>query len=65
MSDEGEEEPLKAEAAARKDWRGSEPEPKPEAPGHTLPASEDQDERAGGGVGDARPGSPGTIRPPD
>ena len=65
MSGEGEEEPLKAEAAAREGWRGSEPAPKPEAPGHTLPASEDQDERVEGGGGDAPSGPPGTIRPPD
>ena len=68
MAGEGEEdEPLKAEAAARKDWRGEEDGEKPQASGHTLPASEDQDERAGSGAGggDAPTGPPGTIRPPD
>ena len=59
-------EPLKDEAAARKNWRGEEPAPRPEAPGHTLPASEDEDERMGGGAGGEAPtGPPGTIRPPD
>ena len=58
--------PLKDEAAARKEWRGEEPPPKPEGSGHTLPASEDEDERMGsGGEGDAPTGPPGTIRPPD
>jgi hypothetical protein len=65
MEDEPDQ-PLKDEAAARKDWRGEEPAPKPEAPGHTLPASDDEDERmGGGGGGDAPTGPPGTIRPPD
>jgi hypothetical protein len=58
-------EPLKNEAAARKEWRGEEPAPKPEAPGHTLPASEDEDERMGGGSSDASTAPPGTISPPD
>jgi hypothetical protein len=58
--------PLKDEAAARKEWRGEEPPARPEAPGHTLPASEDEDERSGGGgSGEAPTGPPGTIRPPD
>jgi len=59
--------PLKDEAAARKDWRGDEDGEKPQAPGHTLPASEDEDERMGGGSGGGgAPGaSSGTILPPD
>ena len=58
--------PLKDEAAARAEWRGEEPAPKPEGSGHTLPASEDEDERMGsGGRGEAPTGPPGTIRPPD
>jgi hypothetical protein len=65
MEDEPDQ-PLKDEAAARKEWRGEEPAPKPVAPGHTLPASDDEDERmGGGGGGDAPTGAPGTIRPPD
>jgi hypothetical protein len=68
-----EDEPLKAEAAARADWRGEEEGgEKPRASGHTLPASEDEDERAGSGSGgggsaggEAPTGPPGTIRPPD
>ena len=58
---------LKDEAEARKDWRGDEAEaPKPEAEGHTLPASEDRDERmGGGGSGRAQVGPPGTVSPPD
>ena len=65
----GEEQPwLKDEAAARKEWRGDESEaPKPETRGHSLPASEDEDEKMGGGgsSGEAPVGPPGTIRPPD
>jgi hypothetical protein len=58
--------PLKDEAAARKKWRGDDEQPKPEAAGHTRPASEDEDERMGSGSGgDAPTGPPGTIRPPD
>ncbi len=65
MNDD-DDQPLKDEAAAREKWRGTEEAPKPEAPGHTLPASEDEDERMGsGGGGDAQAGPPGTIRPPD
>jgi hypothetical protein len=64
--DDDHDQPLKDEAAARSEWRGEELRPKPEAPGHTLPASEDDDERMGsGGGGDAPTGPPGTIRPPD
>lgn len=63
---EDKDQPLKDEAAARKDWRGDEEDEAPRAPGHSLPASEDQDERMGsGGGGDAPSGPPGTIRPPD
>lgn len=60
--DANRDEPLKDEAAKRGEWRGDERErPRPEAPGHSLPASEDEDERLGGG-----PGAPGpTITPPD
>ncbi|HEX9955449.1 MAG TPA: hypothetical protein VGB48_09595 [Allosphingosinicella sp.] len=65
MADENE--PLKDEAAAREKWRGAEDGEKPQAPGHSLPASEDEDERLGGasGSGEAPLGSPGTISPPD
>jgi hypothetical protein len=56
--------PLQNEAAARKKWRGEDEGPVPSAPGHTLPASEDQDERMESG-GDSGSGPPGTIRPPD
>ncbi len=63
--DEDEDQPLKDEAAAREEWRGEEPRPKPQSPGHTLPASDDEDERMGTGGGDAPTGPPGTIRPPD
>ncbi|HZG08032.1 MAG TPA: hypothetical protein VEZ70_03530 [Allosphingosinicella sp.] len=59
-------EPLKDEAAAREKWRGSEPPARPEGSGNSLPASEDEDERMGGGSdGSAPVGPPGTIRPPD
>ena len=65
----GEEQPwLKDEAAARKEWRGGESQaPKPEGSGHSLPASEDEDEKMGGaaGSGEAPVGPPGTISPPD
>lgn len=63
----GEQPWLKDEAAARKDWRGGDGEaPKPETRGHTLPASEDEDETMGdGGAGDAQVGPPGTQSPPD
>ena len=66
----GEEQPwLKDEAAARKDWRGEESDaPKPESRGHSLPASEDEDEKMGGGgasSGEAPVGPPGTVPPPD
>lgn len=56
-------EPLKDESRARPDWRGEEAPPRPEAPGHSLPASEDQDERApeGGAGGPAA----GAFAPPD
>ena len=58
--------PLKDEAAARKEWRGEDDGAVPKAPGHSLPASEDADERMGGKAGgDAPSGPPGTIRPPD
>ena len=67
--DTGEQPWLKDEAKARKDWRGEEEReiPKPEADGHTLPASEDQDERFGGGssTGQEQVGPPGTQSPPD
>ena len=59
---------LKDEAKARKEWRGDEAEaPRPESRGHTLPASEDEDERMGGGAGagEAPVGPPGTVPPPD
>jgi hypothetical protein len=57
--------PLQDEAAAREEWRGSDEPARPE--GGSLPASEDEDERMGGGAGgDTAPtGPPGTIRPPD
>jgi hypothetical protein len=64
MQDEADQ-PLKDEAAARGKWRGEEPAPKPEAPGHTLPASEDEDERMGSGSADSSTSPLGTIRPPD
>ena len=64
MAASDEDQPLKDEAAAREEWRGSEPPAKPEASGHTLPASEDQDEEAGGGA-DAQANPLSTIRPPD
>lgn len=57
--------PLKDEAAAREKWRGTDEAPVPDAPGHTLPASEDKDEQLGSGGGDAPGEPPGTIRPPD
>jgi hypothetical protein len=64
--EEDPDQPLKDEAAARGEWRGDGPPPKPEGSGHTLPASEDEDERMGsGGEVDAPTGPPGTIPPPD
>ena len=63
--DEDDDQPLQDEAAARREWRGEEDGERPQAPGHSLPASEDEDERLGGGGGDAASGPPGTIRPPD
>ncbi|HEY0625604.1 MAG TPA: hypothetical protein VGD10_02610 [Allosphingosinicella sp.] len=61
------ERPLADEAAKRREWRGDGADaPKPEAEGHTLPASEDDDERMkgrGGQIGAAPPLS--TISPPD
>ena len=59
---------LKDEAEARKEWRGDEARaPKPESRGHTLPASEDEDEKMGGGAdsGEAPVGPPGAVPPPD
>ncbi len=62
----GDDEPLKDEAAARENWRGSGDPPRPEGGNHSLPASEDEDERMGGGGGGNAPaGPPGTVSPPD
>ncbi|HEX8580064.1 MAG TPA: hypothetical protein VF655_10785 [Allosphingosinicella sp.] len=66
MADE--DQPLKDEAAAREKWRGAEDGEKPQAPGRSLPASEDEDERSGAAAseGGGTPfRSPGTISPPD
>ena len=57
--------PLNNESAARTKWRGDEDAPKPDAPGHTLPASEDRDEEADGNAGSAGLAGPGAILPPD
>ena len=57
--------PLQDEAAAREEWRGSgDPQETPAA--GSLPASEDRDERlgGGGGKGGAR-ADPRTPMPPD
>ena len=58
---DGEPDPLEAEAAKRKDWRGDEISVDPAASGHTLPASEEDGAREAGGQGPA----PRTISPPD
>jgi hypothetical protein len=60
-------EPLKDEAARRSEWRGDEEDKaRPEPGGGTLPASEDDDERAGSGSSDGpSSGGIGTIFPPD
>ncbi len=48
------------------EWRSEDDTGRPEAPGHTLPASEDQVERFGGGSGgDVASGFPGAVSPPD
>lgn len=64
--DNQKEEPLGAEAAKRREWRGDESEAaRPEPRGHSLPASEDEDERMKGGRGDkGASGGLGTILPP-
>lgn len=56
--------PLQDEAAAREEWRGSEERPETPAAG-SLPASEDQDERLGGGGEGGAPADPRTPMPPD
>ena len=53
--------PLKAESARRKEWRGDEIRVDPAASGHTLPASEEDVQSVEGGQGPA----PRTISPPD
>ena len=59
---EADEDPLKAEAARRKDWRGDEPAaPDAARSGHTPPASESGSADEGSGTGPA----PRTISPPD
>ncbi len=57
--------PLQDEAERRSDWRGDEDRPEPEAAGHTLPASEDDDETQGGNAHEEPVSHPGTIPPPD
>jgi hypothetical protein len=54
--------PLRKEAAKRAEWRGTDSgSPTPQAEGHTLPASEDNDEamKADGGIAQQK------ISPPD
>ncbi len=59
---EAEKDPLQAEAAKRKDWRGEEPiVPDAAASGHTPPASEG----GAGGEGSGRGPAPRRISPPD
>ena len=58
---DGKPDPLEAEAAKRKDWRGEEISVDPAASGHTLPASEEGGVSDQGGQGPA----PRTISPPD
>lgn len=59
---EADEDPLQAEAARRKDWRGDESAaPEAERSGHTPPASESGSADEGSGKGQA----PRTIPPPD
>jgi hypothetical protein len=60
--DEDDATPLQAEALARDEWRGGGSVAPEDAPGHTLPASEDDDERMKGGRGSA---GPSTMFPPD
>ena len=62
--------PLHDEAKAREKWRGGETFVNSGGKNLGLPASEVDDARLGGGVGDeedGRPGdgSPGTFAPPD
>lgn len=57
-------EPLADEAEARPGWRGDESARPDRSGGHSLPASEDEEERMGDGKNDAV-GHPGTIPPPD
>lgn len=57
-------EPLADEAEARPGWRGDESVRPNGSGGHTLPASEDEDERIDDAADDAV-GHPGTIPPPD
>ena len=59
------EEPLSSEALKRAEWRGKDEAEKPDAGGHTLPASE---QGASDGDGDRAAGpNPigGTMLPPD
>jgi hypothetical protein len=59
---EADEDPLQAEAARRKDWRGDKSAAPDTAPsGRTPPASESGDADEGSGTGSA----PRTISPPD
>ncbi len=60
--DDSKEDPLKAEAEKREEWRGGGTSLRPDdAPGHTLPESESD------GGSDAAPegGALGTVLPPD
>ena len=58
------ERPLKDEAGKRAEWRGEDEPPRPESGGHTLPASEDEDERAEGQGAPAGAVGPLTTAPP-
>jgi hypothetical protein len=59
---EADDDPLQAEAARRKDWRGDESaEPDAARSGHTPPASEGGSAHEGSGKSPA----PGTLSPPD
>lgn len=61
--DEG---PLRSEALARDKWRGEDEAHRGlKGGGHTLPASEDDDERMGTGSEDEAVSHPRTMPPPD